>query len=271
MTDEKKLFYDSKDGIKLCGIIKKPKTVKSSALLVHGITMDKNEWDNFYVKFANQLSSNGIMSLRFDLRAHGESEGSQEDMTVSGCLLDVQASMDILSKEYPKGSVIIATSFGAGPAILYAASNKKKLKKLILLCPVLDYHSTFLKPLVPWAKDSFNSKGYKMLEEKGYLLLDEDYKIGAKLVEEFKVIKPYESLINEVKCPTLIIHGNKDGMVPYVISKNVSEKSKNISLLTINDADHGFVDSEDEEGTSPKSKENISNVIKTVISWICEK
>jgi pimeloyl-ACP methyl ester carboxylesterase len=267
---ENKIFYRSKDGTKLCGINALPKNIKEHALLVHGITMDKNEWNNFYVDIASELYKRYIASLRFDLRAHGESKGSQRELTIIGALLDVKASVDRIMDQKNGKVSIIATSFGAGPSILYAALNKDKVKKLILLCPVIDYVTTFLEPLVPWARESFNEEGFKHLEKKGYLLLDDAFEIGAKLVEELRVIKPYE-LLKEIECPMLTIHGNKDAMVPYDISKRYCAGNNNFEFITIKDADHGFIAYDDETGDSEKSKENIKRVIDKIGDWLEEK
>ncbi len=267
---ENKIFYRSKDDTKLCGINTLPKNIKGYALLVHGITMNKNEWGNFYVSIASELYKKNIASLRFDLRAHGESEGSQRELTLIGAILDIKASADKIIYQKNDKISIIATSFSAGPAILYTALNKDKVKKLILLCPVIDYVATFLEPLVPWARESFNEEGFKHLEGKGYLLLDDTFEIGAKLVEEFKVIKPYEFL-KEIECPVLAIHGNKDTMVPYDISKKYCADNNNFEFITIEDADHGFITYDDKTGDSEKSKENIKGVIDKIGDWLEEK
>ena len=194
MNRENKVFYKSKDGTKLCGIFLTPPKVKGYVLLAHGITMNKNEWENFYIDVAHELYKKEFASLRFDFRGHGESEGAQKDMTIIGETLDITASIEKISERWNGNISIIATSFGAGPAILYSRQEKTKVSCLVLLCPVIDYISTFLKPIVPWAKESFNKKAFQHLDKKGVLLLDGEFELGAKLIEEFKVIKPYEFL-----------------------------------------------------------------------------
>ncbi len=267
MNSENKVFYQSKDDTKLCGIFMLPKNVRGYTLLAHGITMDKNEWNNFYVDIAHQLSKKNIASLRFDFRGHGESGGAQKDVTIMGELLDIEASANKIFYQWNDGISIIGTSFGAGPAILYAAQNSNKIKCLVLLCPVLDYITTFLKPITPWAKETFNEKGFKYLEKNGYILLDGEFKLGVKLIEEFKVIKPYELLI-ELNCPVLTIHGDKDTMVPYKISKKYIIPNKKYEFITLKGADHGFIGLNDETGESEESHKNKKFVIDKIIAWI---
>ena len=267
MCKEEKIFYKSLDGIRLCGIFTLPDKPKGFALMAHGITMDKNEWNDFYVEISHELCKNKIASLRFDFRAHGESEGLQRELTVIGELLDIKASAKKIMEKWKGKISIIATSFGAGPAILYTAQNPDVVNCLILLCPVLDYEATFLNPIVPWAKESFNEKGFKDLEEKGFLLLDGVFEIGTKMVEEFRIIKPYKYL-KKIKCPVLTIHGDMDSMVPYEISKKYGSPNEYSKFITLKGADHGFVAYDDETGESEQSQRNKKLVIKEIIQWI---
>lgn len=267
MLDETKVFYRSSDGLELCGLFTVPQNPKGYTLLAHGITTDKNEWNNFYVDLAQELRKQHFASLRFDFRGHGESAGAQRDITVIGELLDVKASANEVIKRGKNGVSIIATSFGAGSAIMYAAQNKDNVRCLTLLSPVLDYLATFLEPIVPWAKDSFNTDGFQHLDKNGFLLLDGEFELGAKLVEEFKILKPYEYL-KQIACPVLTIHGDKDSMVPYEVSKRYGTPNKDSEFVSLEGADHGFVDSEDDIGMSKKSISNRALVIARIVDWV---
>jgi len=267
MFKEEKIFYKSKDGLKLCGIFLTPKEIKGYVLLAHGINVNKNEWGNFYADIAEELCKKDFATLRFDFRGHGESNGAQRDMTIIGETLDITASVEQILKRWSGKIAIIGMSFGAGPAILYSSRKTSEVRGLVLLCPVLDYVYTFLNPIVPWAKDIFNKKGFKHLSEKGFLLLDDEFELGAKLIEEFKVIKPYEFL-KKIKIPVLAIHGDKDSMVPYKVSKKYGKPNKVSLFITIKNAEHGFIDSNDESGESIKSLKNKRTVIEKVVEWI---
>jgi len=267
MCNESKIYYKSLDDIRLCGVFTVPKMPKGFVLMAHGITMDKNEWNNFYVEIAQDLCKRKFASFRFDFRAHGESEGLQRDLTVIGELIDIKASIKKIRENWKQKISIIATSFGAGPAILYTAQNPDVVSCLILLCPVIDYESTFLNPIVPWAKESFNEKGFKDLEEKGFLLLDGVFEIGIKMVEEFRIVKPYEYL-KRITCPVLTIHGDMDSMVPYEISKKYGSPNEFSKFVTLKGADHGFVAYDDETGESKQSQRNKQIVLQEIIQWI---
>ena len=74
-------------------------------------------------------------------------------MTIMGELLDIEASISYITKEFPKIG-LLACSFGAGPAILYSINHLNLIKTLVLWNPVLDYEQTFLKPRLPWGKNN---------------------------------------------------------------------------------------------------------------------
>lgn len=267
MNTEEKILYPSGDRLMLSGIYNLPAKSKSFVLMAHGINMDKNEWNNLHFRISQDLNDQSIGTFRFDYRGHGESQGTIRDMTIMGEFLDVKSSMDQIAKKWKKKVSILASSFGAGSSILYTVLNPEKVNSLILLNPVIDYNATFLNPIVEWGKDTFNKKGYKHLEENGYILLDGKDALDAKLIAEFQVIKPYEFLKN-IKCPVLTIHGDKDSMVPYEISKKYGCPNKNSKFITIKNAEHGFVDWDDDEGTTDLSMKNQKYVTETIIDWI---
>ena len=180
MFKEQKIFYKSKDDTRLCGIFLIPEKIKGYVLLAHGINENKNEWGDFYIDIAKELYKKGFASFRFDFRGHGESSGIQKDMTIMGETLDLTASIEQISKRWHGNISIIGMSFGAGPTILYSSQKISKIKCLVLLCPVIDYMSTFLNPIVPCAKSTFHKKGYQQLNKKGYISLYGDFKLDTK-------------------------------------------------------------------------------------------
>lgn len=267
MKGEKKIFYKSKDKIKLCGIFSIPDKMNDFVLLTHGITMNKNEYDDFYKDIAKVLYINGIGTFRFDFRAHGESEGKQREMTIIGELIDVESSIEKISEVWKKQITIMATSFSAGLSILYTAIYPSKVKNLILLSPVLDYYATFIKPVTTWGKENFNKDGFSQLKNKGYILLDGEFELGVHLIEEFQVIKPYEFL-NTINCPILTIHGDKDSMVPFKISEKYGRSNHRSKFIRIKNGGHGYIDCNDEIGDSKISLKNKNFIIQEIFNWV---
>ena len=241
--NEKKVKIESQDGTPLCGILlSDPRCTKGVAVLAHGITVEKNE-GGFYTKLAKVLADGGLQSLRFDFRGHGESGGRPEEMTIQGEVEDLEAAVSHVRELSPKRLSIVATSFGAGIAILYTERRPETVSSVVLLAPVLDYNRTFLAPETEWAQEWFTEEALKRAKENGTLDLD-GFPLGRKLLEEFKVFDPGEVLLR-LTVPTLIIHGTDDSMVPYDVARRIGSKYIHGRFLSIEDADHGFEGSED--------------------------
>ncbi|MHC4155072.1 MAG: alpha/beta hydrolase [Planctomycetota bacterium] len=267
MIKEKKCRYNSGDGTQLTGILTAPVAPEGSVLLCHGIAVDKNEWNDFYVEVARRLYENTFASLRFDFRGHGESAGRPEDITVAGEALDVAASASKLIECVGGRISLVGTSFGAGPAIFYVKKNPELVKCLVLLCPVLDYVGTFLEPETPWAKEIFCEEGFRQLEETGHIALDEGFEVSRRLIEEFKVVKPWE-VLSRVPCPVLTMHGDRDSMVPFRVSEEHGRPNADSEFVRVEGADHGFVEFGDEDGVWAESKANRGFVIQRVSDWV---
>lgn len=263
----RKIEYKSLDGINLKGVLSIPKESKGFVLMMHGITVDKDEWQGFYKELSSYLYEKGYASLRFDFRGHGESGGTQLDVSIQGEIYDIKASIQQIRKIWNKKIAFLATSFSAGPAILTIAENHRIASCLILIAPVIDYENTFLKPQTDWAKASFNEEAFKSLPRTGYILLDGYFKLSEKLINEFRSIKPYR-LLNNLNIPILLIHGKKDSMVPFQLSRKYFKPKQGSKFLVIENADHGYPEAGDETGTSPQSQINKHIIFQEIFNFL---
>jgi len=250
---EKKVRFKSSDRTLLHGILTEPSgKAKGKVLLAHGITVEKNE-GGFYSNLAQLLCQNDLNVLRFDFRGHGESGGKPQEMTIRGEIDDLSAAVAFLRATSPQRIVIVGTSFGAGISVLYTSRNPQIVSSLILLCPVLDYERTFLRPETEWAQEWFSPKAQLQAKKTGILNLD-GFPLGKALLSEFKRNNPGKVLLT-LDVPTLIIHGTDDSMVPYRVAHYYGSRYPHGRFLPIRGADHGF------EGFEKK-------VYSEVIQWI---
>lgn len=253
---EEKVRFHSIDGLSLCGVLHRAQIKpRGNILMLHGITVDKNE-DGLFSDTARQLCNVGFNVFRFDFRGHGESEGNQEDMTIVGELLDVDAAFKYLKnldkcQDLPIGMLI--ASFGAASGVIFIA-NKSEIKCVVLWNPVLDLMKTFIDPILVWGKASFNEKGFKHLEDNGYLILDDTFKVGAHLIWEMKLIRPYEYM-KQIKCPVITLHGDQDTYVPYDVSKKYYKCNSDSEFATVIGSEHGFGREAEKEFVIDKSIE----------------
>lgn len=242
ISDERISYY-TPDGIKICARISKniKKKPMGNIIMVHGLNNDMDE-DGSFIKLSSIFNRKGYNTLRFDFRGHWDSEGKTEDVTIVRELIDLETSIrkfdDILGFE--SKYIIIASSFGAVASILYASKNEKRIEKLVLWNPVLDFEKTFLKAITPWGKTFFNPTGYEELRTKGYITIPgTDFRIGREIIHEFRNIKPYQ-LLSKFTIPVLTIHGTKDTAVPYEVSKKYGVPNDQSHFIS-HDCEHTFI------------------------------
>lgn len=254
----KKIFYESLDGTRLCGVIQEPKaTSHRGVILAHGLASDKDE-GGIFIDLAEALSTQGFRVLRFDFRGHGESGGKDKEMTITGEFIDMVASYRLIhSMDQASTLSLLAASFGAGPTIMFASVYQTRPSSIVLWNPVLDYEKTFLRPKSAWAKQFFNEKGYEQLTLKGYLSLG-DFAIGSTLIDEMESIRPFR-LMNQIICPVLSLHGNQDSKVPFEVTQANALCNSQSRFITVEGGDHGFPAPKDAKFAIRKSAEWLSN------------
>jgi dipeptidyl aminopeptidase/acylaminoacyl peptidase len=249
---QEKVHFKTSDGLTLCGILTKPENkTKKCIILCHGITVNKEEGGSF-PPLAKLLSDEGFASLRFDFRAHGESEGNSLNLTVTGEKLDLEAVFRFLENLGFKEFGILAASFAGGATSLFAP-NQKSLKAIVLWYPCLDYNF-ILKPKLPWPKKNFGKEAMQKLERDGFIIVSDRMKVSKKLINELKTIKPWEELM-KTDLPILFVHSDGDTYVPYQDSVKYS-KMLNAKLETIHGECHGFQDNKEYQEQADRATVN---------------
>lgn len=264
--EEEKYRIKSIDGVELSAAWVPATDSQHYCLLAHGITGDKDEFGDFHRNICRKLYDCGIGSIRFDFRGHGESGLSERDVTVLGQLLDVKAAyLELCDRANVSELSVLASSFGSPPSIFFTQQYSDRVSNLILLNPVLDFEATFLDPIVPWARSSFDETSMEHLQEHGYLLLDEAFEVGAEMVEEFRYLSP-TSVLSGFDTPVLAVHGDEDTKVPHSVTKKYGTPTSDSKFVTVPGAGHGFSDPNGDEGTEA----NREMVIKQVAEWLTD-
>jgi uncharacterized protein len=236
---EVKVFFQTTDGLKLCGILLTPKQkTQTCIILCHGITVDKEE-DGIFTNLAKKLCDAGFAVFRFDFRGHGESEGRSVDMTITGELEDLKAAVYFLQGKKYKTFGILGASFASGAVSFFSSKYQKLIKALILWNAVIDY-SENINPTLSWTKKYWGQAAFERIKKFGFTTVgSRKFEIGEKLIKEIKILKPWKELL-KLSIPILFIHGDKDNYVPVDDSIKYFKMMKNAKLEIIHGADHGF-------------------------------
>lgn len=159
-----------------------------------------------WAKFARDFTSKGYNFFMIDYPGFGKSTGKRTEHLIN---VNVQMAYNWLKEKYPEKKIIIyGRSLGAGFAAKCASKNKPKV--LILDSPFYTFRSL--------------AKYYTQILPLRWLL-------------RFKM--PLYRYVRHLSCPTFILHGDKDWMIPYRFSLMiVNIAPERIKLFTIKGARH---------------------------------
>ncbi len=177
------------EGQRISGILHLPETRNPSCVIAsHGLRSSKDS--EKYIALGERMSGEGMAMLRFDFRGIGESEGSEEDNTISKKLSDLNAGVDFM-RSYPGlGNRIglIGSSLGGFLSLIKASEDKE------------------IRPVVIWATPLH-------LDDLGSKKQEEDHSLPPEAFFEDLPKHRLVPLLNKVS-QCLVIHGEEDELVP---------------------------------------------------------
>ena len=246
--------FRSYDGIKLEGTLAGPDDPSGQpiVLLVHGITSSRNEY-GLFSGLAAHLAREGIQSFRFDYRCHGVNKQPMESLTLAGIVNDIEAAAAsaITQTDTPRIHVV-GMSFGGGLSAYWAATTQKMVSSVVMMAPVIDYEEDVLGQHGLLVNGIIKESYQQLLQKQRFLEID-GIRYGLALLNELRFISGIEG-IRRLKCPSLILHGDEDTIVPYASSKRFVKLNPRCKLINIAGTDHGFGVEDDEDLSSPETK-----------------
>ncbi|MBO2460345.1 alpha/beta hydrolase [Actinomadura violacea] len=264
-----KITFRSLDGLRLAGTLVKPDSVQGAAtVLVHGGGVTRDE-GGFFTRLASGLATAGLPSLRFDLRAHGDSEGEMQTLTLSGVVNDIRAAVEEAQKVNAAEPVnLLAASFSGGLAAFFAARHPVLVNKLVLINPLLHHKRRLIDEKPYWQDDHIDDDAAKQLATQGVLAHSPTFKLGRPLLNELFYLRPYD-VLGEVTAPTLILHGTADTFIPIDSSRDaVGRFGGEARLMEIEGAQHGIAVHDDPHYLDPQTQSWQAESITTVTNWL---
>jgi len=244
----------------LVGILHLPENLKPGGktpgiAMFHGFTGNKTEAHRLFVQVARGLCKSGFTVLRFDFRGSGDSDGEFEDMTLPGEVSDAEAALTFLMRRrsVDRGRVgVIGLSMGGRVATILASKDERVKFAILYSAALSPLRDKFLSQMGKDKMEKLNS-GEAVEVSNGWYL-----KKG--FFDTIDYVVPFE-VMGGIKIPVLIIHGDRDFVVPseeaekgYSIIKGLNDKNE---LYIVKGGDHTF-----------SKKEHTLEVMNKTLNWL---
>jgi pimeloyl-ACP methyl ester carboxylesterase len=235
---KQKISFQSSRGHILSGVLSDPAGNRCLPIMVlcHGLSTGKD--GRTCVTLEETWNRKKISTFRFDFFGHGESEGDFADLTISEAVDNVRSALGFVKDSRYEWIGLFGSSFG-GYAALLTASCSDELRVLTLKSPVSDYLGLLIardhnRDIQSWKQDGFifveGTDGKKI--RLNYSFFEEAEKISGCLRAE------------NIKAPTLIVHGDRDETVPIAQSRRTADLIPCCQLEIIEGADHEYSEME---------------------------
>ena len=226
-------FYIDDSGIRLHCRLDQPGNSTRCPLLIiiHGLTGHMEE--EHLSALSEAAGDNGFAVLRAEMYGHGQSGGLFADHTIGKWLENVQAvTAYAKSLDFVSGLYLAGHSQGGLVSAMAAGIRPQDYQALVLLSPSLNIpedarQGNFLNAFrfdpdhIPV---SFVWNGKK---------LQGDYLRDAQGICTEEYIRRYRK-------PVLIIHGDRDEVIPVSVSAKAAEQYSDCRLITVAGDDHDY-------------------------------
>jgi putative redox protein len=225
--NEERLSFANTHGDTLSGVLHHPAqgTPRGAVILCHG--MESNKESEKLVNLGRAMAQRSIMVLRFDFRYVGESSGKFEDITYSGEVEDLKAAHALVQSRNPGKIAILGSSMGGTVALLFAA-QQPNLAALVTVAAPIHPERFPIRVLTPAQAEQWRVQGFT--HHNGQ-------RINLSLLHDLERLNVSEA-VKTITCPVLILHGDKDEVVPVEEAHELYAAlahSKRLSILPASD------------------------------------
>lgn len=223
----------SKQGYEIPYIYEGKGNEKKIVIISHGFGSSKES--PTAVTAAARFNEAGIGAVRYDHPAHGDSPVDGEYFRIENCLNDLESVENMVAERFPDAEIsYFSSSFGAFINLIYISTRSHRGTRSYLRCAAVDMPGII--------RGWMSEEDIKEMDEKGYLVIDEDYVRPLKIVkgfcEDLEMIDLYKGFESK-GTKLLMIHGTDDETAPYEDSKAFAQLY-GIDLISVEGADHRF-------------------------------
>lgn len=205
-------------------------------VMLHGFTGHKIEPHQLFVRAARRFAEEGILTLRFDFRCCGDSEGLFEDLTIEGEISDALEALRFIRgrKDARNDRVgLLGNSLGGAIAASVAGLPESEVGCLVLWAPVAEPRMVFNAKSTPEIARNF---GRRLIHDYHGNALSQNF------LDELFAFEPLER-VRGYGGPALIMHGDEDKSVSpdnALLYKEALSGRGDVELHMVRGAGHTF-------------------------------
>jgi dipeptidyl aminopeptidase/acylaminoacyl peptidase len=217
------------DNLRLPGEVYFPETTKEprpAVCLCHGIPSGQPSPsdDRGYPGLAERFCAAGFITLIFNFRGAGPAEGN---LDVMGWTRDLEAAIDYLAslEEVDKYRLCLLGSSGGAAVSVYVAANDQRISSLVTFACPAEFGFLTDKERAKATIDHFRGIG---------VIRDSDFPPSVdEWLEGFSTVSPIRWINRISPHPLLLIHGDKDDLVPVEHAHQLYERAGEPKKLVI--------------------------------------
>ncbi len=222
----KNILIKNEQGMNLPAIIHYAKKESKKAIIFcHGMRSNRQGTKANFL--CNNLSKFGFTCVRFDFRYTAESADKFENITITGEKQDLLNVYNYLLEQGMNEIFVIGSSLGGTVSALFASENE--VKALILISSPFIFEELITR----W----FSKNELVEFEQNG-TIISQGQKINYTFLTD-ALSYDFNSILKNIRCPVLLIHGEQDQIVPISNSEYANgliNKAKD--FVRIENGDH---------------------------------
>jgi putative redox protein len=210
--------------------------------------MESNKESEKLVFLGQALAQRDMLALRFDFACVGESTGCFENITYSGEVEDLKAAFLFMRTRYGGKIAILGSSMGGTVTLLFAAQSPEVSAVVTIAAPL--HPERFLWRLsTPEELQQWRERGFTLYHGR---------RINVSLLDDLERMNVSDAA-KEISCPVLILHGDRDDVVPVEEAHELHRyipSAKKLSILK--GGDHRLSD-----------PSLMNRVVREAMDWLC--
>ena len=229
---EKNVEFIVDDSLKLAGVLHRPAAGSGGGVvLCHGMLADKD--GPKHRELARRLCELGHLVLRFDFAGRGQSQGSLLELTISSQMEQCRQAVRLVRGEGARRLALIGSSLGGTTAMGVVAAHDD-CDCLVTMAAPSRLDRLGVRLVGEAGLESWRRQGWQEIEGQ---------RVGYSLVEDARQ-HDIDVLAARIACPWLILHGERDQLVPLDDARRLAGANSAARLQVVAGADHRFSQAE---------------------------